>query len=402
MSKVVFFSTPVHGHTNPTIPLVKELVSRGEEVAYYSNRSFEEKIQPTGAHYRCYQSEPLASLRAQPDNLAEISHMVMRAVGNVLDQELPRFREEKPDYIIYDSLALWGRCVSQILRLPAACSVTTFVFGRKLALATSQEERRSTPLRSVLSGVPHILKALRLRRGIRKRHGLGKLRITDMFLCNAELNIVYTSRLFLPFSESFDERFQFVGPAIADRQEQVDFPWDKIQHPVVVYVSLGTLFNRDREFFRICFEALGDLDLQVVVSTGGGIPADDFQRVPANFILRDFVPQLAILPKAKAFVTHGGMNSVSESFHFGVPVVVIPYMADQTAVARQAENLGAGLYLRRRNLTGSALRQAVERLLADDQYRRSSIRIGDSLREAGGPRRAVDEIFAFKARHGIG
>ena len=32
MSKIVFFSIAAHGHTNPTIQVVRELVNRGHEV----------------------------------------------------------------------------------------------------------------------------------------------------------------------------------------------------------------------------------------------------------------------------------------------------------------------------------------------------------------------------------
>lgn len=35
MSKIVFFCIPAHGHTNPTIEVIRELVARGNEVVYY-------------------------------------------------------------------------------------------------------------------------------------------------------------------------------------------------------------------------------------------------------------------------------------------------------------------------------------------------------------------------------
>ena len=51
MYKIVFFCIPAHGHTNPTLAVVKELVSRGHQVWYYSYDLFREKIQATGATY---------------------------------------------------------------------------------------------------------------------------------------------------------------------------------------------------------------------------------------------------------------------------------------------------------------------------------------------------------------
>ena len=51
MSKIVFFCIPAHGHTNPTLGVVKELVSRGHQVWYYSYNMMREKIESTGATF---------------------------------------------------------------------------------------------------------------------------------------------------------------------------------------------------------------------------------------------------------------------------------------------------------------------------------------------------------------
>ena len=49
MSKIVFFSIPAHGHTNPTLEVIRELISRGHEVWYYSYNIMREKIESAGA-----------------------------------------------------------------------------------------------------------------------------------------------------------------------------------------------------------------------------------------------------------------------------------------------------------------------------------------------------------------
>jgi UDP:flavonoid glycosyltransferase YjiC (YdhE family) len=52
MSKVIFFNIPATGHVNPSIPLVKELVTRGERVIYYCTETYRAKIESTGAEFR--------------------------------------------------------------------------------------------------------------------------------------------------------------------------------------------------------------------------------------------------------------------------------------------------------------------------------------------------------------
>ena len=49
MKKIALFSIPAHGHTNPMLPVAKELVERGNKVRFYSFNEFEQKINNTGA-----------------------------------------------------------------------------------------------------------------------------------------------------------------------------------------------------------------------------------------------------------------------------------------------------------------------------------------------------------------
>lgn len=51
MYRIAFFSIYAHGHTNPTLPVVRELTCRGHQVRYYSFAPFREKIQAAGAQF---------------------------------------------------------------------------------------------------------------------------------------------------------------------------------------------------------------------------------------------------------------------------------------------------------------------------------------------------------------
>jgi len=48
---IFFFSIPAHGHVNPTLPVVSELVSRGHAVRYYETPEFRERIEAAGAQF---------------------------------------------------------------------------------------------------------------------------------------------------------------------------------------------------------------------------------------------------------------------------------------------------------------------------------------------------------------
>ena len=395
MAKAIFFSLPLHGHTNPSLPLVRELVRRGDEVVYYSTDPFAWKIAQTGARYQPYRNEFLASLARLPDRMEELSWLLMRTTEDLLEHELTSIRAERPDYLIVDSVAPWGQWIGEVLGVPVVTSVSTFAINRRvLAFAVSKGVRPKSA-RLVLSKIRHISKAIWLARRLRRRHGVDGPGITGLVFGRSDLNIVYTSRLFQPFAETFDEGYEdyvFVGPSVPDAPTTgYTVPGDL----PLVYVSLGTLFTADAAFFRNCFEAFGDLDAHVIMSIGSNVSEASLGPAPANFNVQRFVPQLEVLQQASAFVTHGGMNSVSESLYYGVPLVVIPQMSEQEVVGRRVEQLGAGLYLAKARATAETLRDAVEQLLAEDRYRRQALVIQDSFHASGGVTRAADAIMAF-------
>jgi MGT family glycosyltransferase len=102
-----------------------------------------------------------------------------------------------------------------------------------------------------------------------------------------------------------------------------------------------------------------------------------------------------VLQRARAFVTHGGMNSVSESLFHGVPMTVVPQMGEQAIIGQRVAQLGAGLYLTKENATAARLRESVGRLLTDDGFRQQAETIRRSFLDAGGASRAADAIRAF-------
>jgi MGT family glycosyltransferase len=391
MAKALFLSLPLHGHTNPSLPLVRELVARGEEITYYSAGAFAARIEESGARYRPYRNGFLADIKQLPERIEELSWLLMRVTEDLLAHELETFRAERPDYLIADSVAPWGQWLGEALGVPVVTSHSTFAINRHvLKYAVSHGVRPKSP-RLVWSKMRHIAKAIWLGRRLSRQYGVKGPGITGLVFGRSELNIVYTSSLFQPFAETFDDRFQFVGPTVATPAETVT-TWPK---PALVYVSLGTLFNADATFYRNCFDAFKDLDVQVIMSIGSNVSESSLGQPPPNFSVQSYVAQLEVLQRASVFVTHGGMNSVSESLYYGVPLVVIPQMSEQETVGRRVEELGAGLYLAKHKVTAASLRESVERVLADGRFREQAAVVQQSFHSAGGAARGAEAILAF-------
>ncbi len=381
--KAVFFSLPLHGHINPTLPLVRELVERGDQIAYYSTPAFAAKIEQAGAQYRPYRNAFLQDLQRLPERLEELSRLLMGATADLLNHELDSWRAERPDYLITDSVAPWGQWAAGLMQVPVVTSVPTLAVNRHVMKYAFTRGVRPKSASRFLTKLRYMMEASRMRRQLVRRYGVRGPRIMELIAGSSGLNIVYGSRGFQPCASTFDDRFLFVGPSTPHAHERVT-------HPAMVYVSLGTLFNTDGTFFKNCYEAFGGEDYQVILSAPPGLgPA------PANFIVHSNAPQIDLLQRATAFVSHGGMNSVNESLSYGVPLVVIPQMGEQMIIGRRVEELGAGVYIAKEEVTAVKLRDGVRRLLAEPHFRSQAAEVRQSFQVAGGASRAADAIRRF-------
>ena len=183
------------------------------------------------------------------------------------------------------------------------------------------------------------------------------------------LNLVYTLEEYQPYREAFlDKQFQFLGASIYKRKEEtIAIPTGE---KPVIYISLGTIVKGAKSFFGHCMKAFADEDVTVIMSVGKTFPIKKLKNVPSNFYVYSFVPQLAVLEVADVFVTHGGMNSVSEALACGVPMVVIPFMADQPTNARRLQELGLGKLLDYKKVNARVLKNKVLEVLWDEHIKK--------------------------------
>jgi MGT family glycosyltransferase len=414
MSKAIFFNIPAHGHTYPTLPLVAELVRRGDQVIYYSSNAFQRVIEDTGATFRNFVTPYLNDETQIDENMVRVAYMLLQVTQTALISLLQQVEQDKPDYIIHDGLCPWGKYIAQILGVPAICSMTTFAIpsltlkniGR---LLKSPGDTRllilSTPVsevtRTFLEGRKQLGPFRTLANLLRKKYSIAKPQLLDVFANHDMLNIVYTSKQFQPFANMLDDSFKFVGPSIAPRSDTVSFLFDILGDIPIIYISLGTVFNDKADFYRTCCEAFANIGRKVVLAIGKRTNIAALGTVPGNFIVKEFVPQLELLQRAALLVTHGGMNSVSEALYYGVPLLVIPQTADQFMVGQRIQQLGTGKTIHRGTVTAQKLRSTAEEILAKPAYQQASVQIGKSLGQPDGYLCAVEEIQSFKRIYNI-
>lgn len=383
MSKIVFFCIPAYGHTNPTIEVVRELVKRGHQVHYYSFHEFCSRIEEAGAVcIPCDVYMPPAPKDLDKKVGRDLSSLVDMTVDVTLameDKVLCELRAWKPDCIVSDSICIWGKLYAKKLNVPFICSTTTFAFNQQTAQLMKQS---LSELLHMMAGMPRINARLRQLR----RHGYEIRRFYELLQNDNDTEtIVYTSKEFQPMSETFSDKFTFTGPSIA-----LPKPSGHKKSRPLVYISLGTVLNRQEDFYRSCMEALKSEDLDVIMTVGGRTDVSDLGVIPDNFQIAPRVNQLEVLQEADAFLTHCGMNSVSESLYFGVPLVLFPQQAEEGAVARRVQEVGAGILLPGTEV--SVIRESILQALKNTRMRENAAGIGESFRKAGGAQKAADVI----------
>ena len=148
------------------------MVDRGDAVTYYAADAFAGRIEQTGAQYRPYRNAFLAGIKNLPERMDELSWLLMRTTAEVLDDELADFRRRRPDYVICDAAAPWGKCVAELLGVPLVTSVATFAINRHVMAFGVSHGVRPKSLRLLLSKFRHMAKAIAVRRTIRRCHGI--------------------------------------------------------------------------------------------------------------------------------------------------------------------------------------------------------------------------------------
>ena len=388
MSKYVFLCMPAHGHLNPTLAVAQELVARGEEVIYYLPESFRATIEATGATFRGYEMSGGNFAASWNKNISFLALFpaILSLSRRLMPQILTWLDDDRPDYIFYENMSIWARIAMSKLHIPGIRFSPTYVSFKQ----SSQGEMQG--LQKIKAAMVEIAGDLR---DLCNDYGIPVIEPQELFTHNDQLNIVFLPRLFQPDGEAFDERFVFVGPSISPRHDATNFPLHQLKLGKVLYISLGTVFNNQAEFFNRCFAAFKDQPWQVVLSRGTRLDESALDPIPENFLVAPFVPQLAVLERAQIFVTHGGMNSTMESLYYGVPMVAVPQMPEQAMTARRVQELGLGIALSPEQLSSELLRDSVIRVAQDPSYRERVQEMQKAVHEAGGYKQAADAIIRF-------
>ncbi len=387
---IAMFSIAAHGHVNPSLEVIRELVARGHRVTYAIPHAFAEKVAETGAEPRPY-TTTLPSPDDDPEAwgtelIDNIEPFLADAIA-VLPELARAYEGDEPDLVLHDITSYPARVLARRWGVPEIS------LSPNLVAWDGYEEEVAEPMYAELKATE------RGRAYYARFHAWlaenGVTQHPDPFVGRPPRSLVLIPKALQPHADRVDERVHtFVGACQGDRAAQGD--WERPAGAErVLLVSLGSSFTKQPGFYRACVQAFGDLPgWHVVLQVGKHVDPAALGELPANVEVHAWVPQLAVLKKADAFITHAGAGGSQEGLATATPMVAVPQAVDQFGNADMLQGLGVARHLPMEEATATTLREAVLALVGDPEVARRLGEIRDAMAAEGGTKRAADLIEA--------
>lgn len=384
------FSIAAHGHVNPSLEVIRELVARGHRVTYAIPPVFADKVAETGAEPKLWNSTlpgPGADPEAWGSTLLDNVEPFLADAIQALPQLIEAYDGDEPDLVLHDITAYPARVLAHRWGVPCISLSPNLVawegYEEEVAEPMWAEPKKTERGKAYYAH----FQAWLAENGITQH--------PDLFAGRPDRSLVLIPKVLQPNADRVDESvYSFVGACQGDRSAEGDW-----QRPVgaekVVLVSLGSSFTKQPAFYRECVKAFGELPgWHLVLQIGKQVDPAELGDVPANVEVRSWVPQLAVLKEADLFVTHAGAGGSQEGMATATPMIAVPQAVDQFGNADVLQGLGVARHLPTEEATAEALREAALALVDDPEVARRLKEIQAEMAEEGGTRRAADLIEA--------
>lgn len=371
--KILMINVPYAGHTNPTLPLARELVHRGHQVYYINAEEFRSKIEETGACFIPYKNYP-----GNPSEQQKKTKCFRAAFDTALSLT------EEFDLLIYEMFFYPGIKLAKLMKIPCVRQFSQPAWSEQMMTSASRMFKLSCKLIDMQ---------------VMGKKNKSYMQLENETLIDAvlwdkpNLNIVYVPEIFQNFRESFGENYVFTTPVQKKEATGINIPYKEMKAPII-YISLGSIIS-NRGFCKECIRAFGGKAVSVILNTGKVAP-ESLGKIPDNIYAYSFVPQVEVLQHADAFVTHCGMNSVNEAMTAGVPMVAMPFINDQIENAERVVQMGIGKRVRSFLSSGREIYHTTMEILHDKEMQQKSKEIQKMVKNEDSLEVVVERIQALK------
>ncbi len=383
MKRILFCVVPEKGHLNPCIGPAQHLRDLGHEVAFYAPADIGAQLDAAGGfaflgpretperHDLSRGASFAASIRDADWLRHWIRTLLIDHAPALVDTLRPVLRDWQPDVVVIDPLLYAAAIAAELEGLPWVSMSNSL----NPVLPDSPQQLDSELLRTVRWLAPE-------RDALFARYGLAA-RFRGCDVLSPHLTLAFTTEALVGTPPPGVE---LVGPALpaGPRGDEAEFPWARLDPArPLVYMSLGSQLYYHPELFRKVIAATRESGAQLVLSVGELVDADLLPTDDPRVLIVRYVPQLALLQRTQAFISHGGANSVMEALASGVPMLLSPFCNDQFHSAHFVVQAGAGLQLDLEVAGVGELAEAIDRLLAAGPLRDGAARVRASYARDG-------------------
>ncbi|MCG8323469.1 MAG: hypothetical protein MI921_28495 [Cytophagales bacterium] len=358
MPKGFFISLPSISINNTLIPVINKIASANYEILFYNTYSPNVEGKVIFKSYPHYSGGYNNDCINSSTSYYQLTEKLVDTAFSLLNYLMKEVEKEKPDFILHPHLGLWGKILASYYNLPAIMLSTTFVMEKEIMLPYFKKEQkgRQVDFMNILSAMQFYKKGAILCKKLNLHHNLD---IWDAHVNKEALNLSFILREFQPGIGMLGQQYKFLGYPLPVTRTVVSED--------LIYISLGTILNKNVEFYKLCIGLLSKSKINTVLAIGHKIDVQSLGEIPKNITVASFVDQIEILKRTTLFITSGGMGSVNESIHTLTPMIVIPQTIEQRITAQRIEELGIGIKLGK-NLTEMELQQGITHMFKNNLH----------------------------------
>jgi MGT family glycosyltransferase len=364
MKTAFFLSLPSQNVQNTLLPVAELMGRQGWNIKFFNTSAF----LPRHSSACEFKSYPSYSNGFKVENITtgisffQYAELLLDTATSLMDFLLDEVRDESPDVIIHSQLAIWGKLLAKCFNIPSVTLFSTAVLDRRIMLPFIRQLNHN--IRKDHSTLNNILNFQRKAHSLYKKLNLEEAPdVWDAYVNKGLRNIAFIQEDFQPDRGIFGPDFYFLGHTSVENSDPETIK--KKGETPLIYISMGTIFNKDFKIYADLLKGLKDFKVRVILSIGNQIRREEVGVVPDNVQVVNYADQISILKQSTLFITHGGMSSVQEAVMTRTPMIVLPSIPEQRLNAIKIQELGLGIQIIPSELNEARLSLAVNSIFND-------------------------------------
>lgn len=406
--KILFANMAADGHFNPLTGIAAWLRDQGHDVRWYTSKFYEDKIVrmniPTYRYKRALEVNMETMDQVFPDRednqgkLAKLKYdmknfFILR--GPEFAEDIKEIYEEFAfDVLVADILFTGAPLVREALKVP------TVAIGVCPLMESSRDLPPTgmgmVPAGNIFGKLQHRILRWMAEHVIFKevnqcmnevygRYGLPPVKgiLFDGWMQRCDLLLQSGVPGFEFHRSDLNPNVRFVGALLPDHMKKVGafkLEAKRKQYKKVILVTQGTAERDVEKLIVPVLEAYKNTEYLVVATTGGSRTQELRERYPQeNIVVEDFINFNEIMPIADVYVTNGGYGGVMLGIHHQLPMVLAGIHEGKSEITARAGYFKLGINLKTEKPTAARIKQAVDKVLSDKQYKANVSRLSEEF-----------------------